>query len=433
MRKYAPDLAIVLLLLVLPLILFSAVTLGDRTLLPADNLFQWQPYAAYREVVQAPEVPHNSLLSDLILENYVWRGFVRESITTGELPLWNPHLFAGVPFFAAGQASVAYPLSLLYYVLPRASAYGWTTVLQLWLAGLCMLAFTRGIGQGRIGSTVAAVSWELAAWFVIQAVFPMILGASAWLPLLLLMVEFVIRARPILGRPATLPWVALGAIGLALVILAGHVEITYYTLLIMGFYAAARLGMIAWAGRRERATLGGLIRRGIWLLAMVGCGIGLGAVQIMPLFELVSRNFREGSATLEQIRSWAYPARRVIAFFMPNFFGNPSHHAYFDVFSGQTVQATLNALGQPITMIDWGIKNYVEGGAYLGLLPMILAVYGLVAAWGPRLRRTTRTTAMLASPRSSLQPSPSPSTERGYDKNLIPLSPFSEIREGAGW
>ncbi len=55
---------------------------------------------------------HNSLLSDLVLENYVWRGFVRESIANGELPLWNPHLFAGVPFFAAGQASVIYPLSL---------------------------------------------------------------------------------------------------------------------------------------------------------------------------------------------------------------------------------------------------------------------------------------------------------------------------------
>ncbi len=74
---------------------------------------------------------------------------------------------------------------------------------------------------------------------------------------------------------------------------------------------------------------------------------------------------------------------------MPNFFGNPSHHAYVDVFSGQTVQATLNALGQPITTIDWGIKNYVEGGAYMGLLPMILAAYGLVAAWGPRLRRAS--------------------------------------------
>ena len=276
MRKYTPDLAIALLLLLLPLILFSQVTLGDRTLLPADNLYQWQPFATYREVVQAPDVPHNSLLSDLVLENYVWRGFVRESITNGELPLWNPHLFAGVPFFAAGQASVAYPLSLLYYVLPLAAAYGWYTVIQLWLAGLCMYAFTRGIGQGRTGATVAAVSWELAGWFVVQAVFPMILGASAWLPLLLLAVEFVIRARPLLGRPATLPWVGLGALGLALVIYAGHVEIMYYTLLIMGFYAAARLLTGAWAGRRTPGTPGRLLRRGVWLVVHGHPGAGIG-------------------------------------------------------------------------------------------------------------------------------------------------------------
>ncbi|MBN2471272.1 MAG: hypothetical protein JXN59_11150, partial [Anaerolineae bacterium] len=105
MRKYAPDLFIIALLCLLPLIFFAPVTLGDRTLLPADNLYQWEPFRSYREVVSAPEVAHNGLLSDLILENVVWRDFIRQSIRAGELPLWNPHLFAGVPFFAAGQSS----------------------------------------------------------------------------------------------------------------------------------------------------------------------------------------------------------------------------------------------------------------------------------------------------------------------------------------
>jgi hypothetical protein len=100
---------------------------------------------------------------------------------------------------------------------------------------------------------------------------------------------------------------------------------------------------------------------------MVMFGLALGAIQFIPLFELVRYNFREGSATLEQVVGWAYPVRRLIAFIVPNFFGNPSHHGYWDVFTGQWTLAPLNN-----HTIDWGVKNYVEGGAYMGLLPLLL-------------------------------------------------------------
>ncbi|GAB4575019.1 MAG: hypothetical protein Kow0077_24490 [Anaerolineae bacterium] len=391
MRKYAPDGAIILLLLLLPLVFFAPVTLGNQTLLPVDNLFQWEPFRTYREVVSAPEVPHNALLSDLILENYVWKQFIRESIANRELPLWNPHLFAGVPFFAAGQSSALYPLSFLHYVLPLRVSYGWFAVLQLWIAGMGMYAFARGLGQRRIGALVAAMSWQLSGFMLVRTVFPMIQAAVAWLPVLLLMIEYIIRTRPLLGRPSTMPWLAIGAVALGLVIYAGHVEITYYTLLVMAYYAAFRLLAGWWAQRKTPGVAAKLLRRGVWLAVMVGAGMALGAGQFVPLFELVSKNFREGSATLEQILSWAYPKRRILAFLMPNFFGNPAHHSVVDVFTFQRIPATVNALGQPITTIDWGIKNYVEGGAYLGLLPMAMALYGLIAGWGPGREQIERT------------------------------------------
>ena len=67
---------------------------------------------------------------------------------------------------------------------------------------------------------------------------------------------------------------------------------------------------------------------------------------------------------------------------MPNFYGNPSHHSYFDVFSGQTVSLTdtpiNSADGKPLTTIDFGIKNYAEGALYVGILPLALAIYGLI-------------------------------------------------------
>ena len=389
MRRRLPDILILALLFALPLVMFWQQTLGGRTLLPTENLYQFEPFATYREVVRAPE-PHNALVSDLILENYQWKTFIRQSIARGEIPLWNPHQFAGIPFLAAGQQSTLYPFSILYYVMPLTAAYGWFTVVQLWLAGAFMYAFTRGLGLQRTGAVVSGIVYQLSAFFVISAVFPMIIAAAAWLPLLLLMIEYVIRQQPALrGRPATIPWVAIGAVALGCNILAGHVEITYYTLIIMAYYAAARLLWLWWQNRRPvgahgRVPLRHAAQRAFWLATMVALGIGIGAVQFIPLYELASTNWRSGSASYEQVIGWAHPLRDLVQFVMPNFYGNPSHHSYFDVFTGQVVTQFTRADGTPTfppNTIDWGIKNYVEGALYLGILPLVLSVYALVDGW----------------------------------------------------
>ncbi len=384
MRRFVPDLGALALLFVLPLVLFWAQTVGGRTLIPAENLYQYEPYATYREVAGAPSVPQNALVSDLVLQNFQWKTFIRQSLAAGEIPLWNPHQFGGIPFLAAGQQSALYPLSLLYYVLPLPAAYGWFTVVQLWLAGAFLYAFLRGLGVGRVGAALGGIVYELSGFFVISAVFPMIIGAAAWLPLILLMVEFTLRQRPALrGRPASIPWVIGGGIALGCNILAGHVEITYYVLLITAYYAGARLLVEGWRKRHER-PLRALAARAGWLVLMMGIGLALGAVQFVPLFEFAGLNYRDGRSSLEQVLGWAHPLRDLLQFALPNFYGNPSHHSYVDVFSGQTVAATVNALGQPITTIDWGIKNYVEGALYVGILPLALALYALVNALTPR-------------------------------------------------
>ncbi|MGQ9889827.1 MAG: oligosaccharide flippase family protein [Aggregatilineales bacterium] len=380
MRRLLPDLSLAALLFLLPLIAFWPQTVGGRTLLPAENLYQYEPYATYREAAGAPAVPHNHLISDLVLQNMQWKLFIRASIAQGEVPLWNPYQFSGIPFLAAGQQSTLYPLSLIYYVLPLPAAYGWFTVAQLWLAGAFMYVFARGVGVGRFGGAVAGVTYQLSGFFVISAVFPMIIGAAAWLPLILLMIEWVVRRRPISGRPASALWMAVGAGALGCSVLAGHVEITYYTLLLAAFYAALRL-IPVWHSSGWRAALG----RAGWLLALALVGVSLGAIQFVPLFEWASQNWRAERSSIDTVLSYAHPLRDVVQFILPNFYGNPAHHAYFDWFSGQTVPVTVNALGEAVAHTEWGIKNYVEGALYVGILPLALALYAV--GWGRPVHR----------------------------------------------
>ena len=217
-------------------------TLGGKTLIPADVLFGFQPWKAAAAQFGIA-YPQNHLVADLVLENYAWKRFIIESLKQGEIPLWNPYTFAGEPFLANGQHSALYPFSLIFYVLPLWQAYGWFTVSQLWLAGVWMYLLARVLGLRRASAIIAAVTYQLSAFFVFSVVFTMVIAAAAWLPFILAMTELVIRQHPALGgRPARAPWAVLGALGLGIAMLAGHPEMIYpYTLFVVGTFAAWRL------------------------------------------------------------------------------------------------------------------------------------------------------------------------------------------------
>lgn len=366
-----------LVLLLTPLLWFAPVVLGGQTLLPADNLFQFQPWATLAARYGAA-VPHNELLSDLVLENLVWKTFLRETLGQGELPLWNPYLFSGVPFLAAGQHSALYPLSLVFYLLPLPLAYGVFTWLQFSVIAWGMYVFGRSLRLGRAPSLFAGLAFAFSGFVVVSVVFTMIIAAAAWLPVLLACIETIVRKQEEKGDTAysPIPYVVGGATALGVQTLAGHPEIVVITLLVAGFYALARLSM-AW---RRLGRLGRPLRLAGWLLVMVALGLALGAVQLIPLVELVNTSFRQGSASFDEVVGWAWPSRQIITFLFPDFFGNPSHHGWWDPSLRAWREAGPNALGQPVRDVFWGVKNYVEGGNYLGIMTLLLAAAGVVAA-----------------------------------------------------
>ncbi|MCB0195162.1 MAG: oligosaccharide flippase family protein [Anaerolineae bacterium] len=283
---------------------------------------------------------------------------------------------------ANGQHSALYPFTLLFYILPLSKAYGWFTVSQLWLAGLNMYVFMRVLRAKRIGALIAGITYSLSTFFIVSVVFTMIIAGAVWLPLFLAIIEIIIRKQEEKGPTSfsPIPYVAAGAIVLGLQTLAGHVEITYYTLLVGGFYAACRLAIL-W---RKQTTPRYALALSGWLMVMVVLGIGLGAVQLVPMYEVVTQNFRDNSVTLAEVRGWALPLRRSISFIIPDFFGNPTHHGYFDVVTRQWQPLGLNAAGEinPLCAhcTRWDTKSAVEAGAYVGILPLILAGLATVQA-----------------------------------------------------
>lgn len=391
-------------------------------MIPADNLFQWEPWKSHAAEFGLGEHPQNHLLSDLVIQNYAWKSYIKETVSAGDLPLWNPHLFAGAPFVATGQNAFWYPFSILFLAMPLAKAYGWYTVSQLWLAGALMYVCGRIFGFKRGSAFMSGLIFQGCGFMLVSAaVFPMIIGAAAWLPLLIGGVEMVIRngtSKVGDGGGKTLPWAALTAFVLGIQILAGHIEITYYSLIVIAFFAAWRLVDIARCktqdanveaanlsrGERGGASQGSeenrsnttsyarglqaMIKPAAWLLATVLIGLMVGGIQFIPFYEVGASNFREGSASFQEVRSWGFPERRILTFLLPDFFGNPADHSYQNALTGQKIPFTTNFYGEPnphgASTSNWGIKNYVEGGTYLGILALFLAGIGIISGFTRR-------------------------------------------------
>jgi len=398
LRRFRADGWALLSILLLALLWFAPVLapgLTHGSLLPYDNLYTYAPW----RVLQPGLIAHNELLSDLVLENAVWKQHIVQTLAQGDIPLWNPQIFTGIPFFAAGQASLLYPLNVLFYLLPPALAYGWFTALQVAIAGAGMYLFARVLRLRVLPALFSGVVYMFSGFLLVSVVFTMFVAAVPWLPLLLAVIEYIIQKQEEKGLRSfqPIPYVAVGAAIIGLVVLAGHPELIYYTLLVAGAYAFFRL-LAAYRrivqnepgrdmGKSPRVTA--IFTLAGWLLVMVALGVGLGAVQFIPLIELLPLNFRAGSASLAQVREWAWPSRHVLSFWLPNLFGSPSHHQWFDLWTRQWVPATVNALGKANHTIFWGIKNYVEGGNYLGIATWLLAS---MALWqGVKRQETQRT------------------------------------------
>lgn len=90
-----------------------------------------------------------------------WRQFARQSLERGVLPLWNPHLFCGLPFLANVQTSVLYPPNVVYWVFPLSIAFLLDAIGHNILLACGAFALARALGQSRAASCVAAVAVAL--------------------------------------------------------------------------------------------------------------------------------------------------------------------------------------------------------------------------------------------------------------------------------
>jgi len=267
----------------------------------------------------------------------VWREF-----RDGHAPWWTPNVYAGDSTLGAGQYGVFYPLHAIYGFFDATTAHRWWFMSHLWLASGTMFAWSRHRWASNPAAIVAGSAYALSGFFILHLKFTPFLIVAAWLPLVFLGIDLV-RERWTTLRAATV------AVPLALVALAGHPQMLYYSGLGLATYVVVTAmfepGSRRWVGRVAGA---------------LSLGLGLAAVQLLPLLRFSSISVRT-ELTTDQAFELSAERRHLLTFPFPHLFGGADGVAFHAPWTG-------------------GLQ-YEEVGQFAGATIVVLAIYALTRLW----------------------------------------------------
>lgn len=281
--------------------------------------------------------------------------FLADQWSNGEFPLWNPLVGHGYPIVAESQTGVLYPTNLLLYRwFDVNTAYSVSMLLHFIAAFVATWLFARRLGLGFAASLLAALVF-VYSWFPPRICLEWAIIGAVYFPLTLWCVESFLQST----RHRYLILLS-GAIGLHL--LAGHFNLAFIEVLTCLAYAILRSSRKSVDS--EDAQQPGS-RAVVAVTLAVAAGFALAAVQLLPTWELKQLSQRADVGATHDPGYGHIPPWYLSQVVVPWMWYAP------EVDADQALQ-TIKTLTIPSQ------TNKVEAHLYFGLLPLALAIGGLV-------------------------------------------------------
>jgi hypothetical protein len=240
----------------------------------ADVLFTSYPWRGLAPGLR----PGNDLLTDPAHLFQPWLIYAVSEVWQGRIPLWNPHVFAGSPFFANPQSALLFPLNWVALIVPVAWAFALIAILKVAAIGLATYWFLRVRALHPLAALMGAISFMWSGLVIVWLQWTYA-TTLIFFPMLFASVE-CLRIRP--GRRA----IALVALTVALGVWAGYPQ----------GLALALASASAWAlWRAHGAAVSFLLR----YAAGVALGLLLASIQLLPFIE-----YAQLSAVLATREAW---------------------------------------------------------------------------------------------------------------------------------
>jgi predicted transporter len=274
--------------------LFSGKTFSEV----AAYMVKEYPWAGV--VHKNPEVTGDGYpQTDFVDTYYPNEVFGTQAIRNGELPMWLPYSFNGVPLLELGLTGWLYPprLFLMLWMSPI-HQHDVLIFTHLLMAGLAMYALLRLWGANLPGAILGGLVWELnghnAFWLTLEVAALV----AAWLPVMLLAATLAIRKL-------SYKWAIAAGVALGMAELTASLHYVYLSALVLiGWYGvqAGLAGRRQWREGDRRAAMVALSLPAVSALA----AIALSAANWLPLLNQLGSAYRP-AATFDQQLAEAIP------------------------------------------------------------------------------------------------------------------------------
>lgn len=266
---------------------------------------------------------------DFAVFSYPVAFFHKESFWRGELPLWNPYNFCGIPFLAQWNTMVLYPPTLIYLLFPLTWSLPFFCLAHMWWGGLGMYLLAHRWTGNRFAAGLAGVIFSFNGLMQNFLMWPSHVATFAWVPWVLWLVPEGWRDG---GKK-----LVLAVVVASFQMLAGGPETILFTWIILLLLAVGEWlhgrNMGIPVGIENTGNLVATSARSQWanplrFVCIAGLVALVCAAQLLPFLQLLAnseRDARTASAGFE----WSMPLSGWVNFLVPMFRTCPHSQGVF--------------------------------------------------------------------------------------------------------
>lgn len=326
-----------LFLILVTLILFFYPVFFDKVPFPGDLLLgEYAPYSSYEFMGYNPGgFPNKAQNFDVLQLLYPTKEYSIEMLKQFKIPLWNPYIFSGTPHLAAFQSGTFYPLNIIFFIFSFENAWILYILVQPLLASIFTFFLLREFKLNLISSIFGGIVFGFSSYMTVWMQYGNLGHSILWLPLIMLVAYKNVQKITFL-KSVMLVFL------LSISMLAGYIQISFYLFVFVGFFVF----YLTYSAKENK------IKKCIFFSTIIILPVFLTAFQLLPTFELFINSARKGFTYSELIKL-LIPKLHLISLFAPDFFGNPATRNYF--LTG----------------------TYIERVSYIGVIPLIFALYAI--------------------------------------------------------
>ena len=289
--------------------------------------------------------------------------FFRQEQLQGNIPSWNPAVSFGFPVLAAAQIGFFYPPLFVLRFLPIFLELPLALVLHLAAAGIGTFLFARKLKLSSEAAVFTTLAFVLSQFIWQHITHLNIFLAVAWFPWQMLAVHTLFQKKYMQAKDIAILSALFG-----IPFLIGQLQVQLLMMIVALVY-----GVYLHFQRTPTSALGGDSplskgekfddflpsyegRRGgvvVTAASVAILALLLASVQLFPTLELTRLSSRNTSEGFDIVRAnqHSYPLYHLPTLLFPRFYGNDNTY--------------------------WGKRLEIEYGSYIGVIPLMLAIWYL--------------------------------------------------------